>query len=89
MDYYATIQDLGGGHGIRIPEALLNALGLRENDRVDVSCQNGAILISKTEEPNAETLAAINEVREMEAHPERYKSYRSVREMMEDLLKDA
>ena len=37
--------------------------------------------------PNKETLAAIAEVEEMEKHPEKYKGYDNVEELMEDLLK--
>jgi len=37
--------------------------------------------------PNAETIKAIKEAEEMERHPERYKSYGSVDDLMEDLLK--
>ena len=38
--------------------------------------------------PNAETIAAIEETEEMAKHPERYPSYSSANEMMEDLLRD-
>ena len=37
--------------------------------------------------PNKETLAAIQEVEEMEKNPENYKGYDSVDDLMEDLLK--
>lgn len=37
--------------------------------------------------PNAETREALAEMREMIAHPERYKGYHDVDEMMEDLLR--
>lgn len=37
--------------------------------------------------PNTETVAAIKEVEEMEKHPELAKSYSSVDELIEDLLK--
>lgn len=40
----------------------------------------------KMEVPNKETVAAINEVEEMERHPEKYKSFNSVDALMEDLL---
>lgn len=40
----------------------------------------------KIEVPNKETLAAINETEEMERHPEKYKSFRTVDELMKDLL---
>ncbi|MBQ7916100.1 MAG: type II toxin-antitoxin system RelB/DinJ family antitoxin [Firmicutes bacterium] len=36
--------------------------------------------------PNAETLAALEEVKEMKAHPEEYKGYTDVDEMMKELL---
>jgi DNA-damage-inducible protein J len=37
------------------------------------------------EVPNADTVAAMKEAEEMEKHPELYKSYDSVEEMMKDL----
>ncbi len=40
----------------------------------------------KREIPNAQTLAALAELEEMKAHPEKYKGYDSVDEMFEDLL---
>lgn len=39
------------------------------------------------EVPNAETLAAIEEVQEMKKHPENYKSYTDIDEMFKELLK--
>ncbi len=42
----------------------------------------------ESEVPNAETLAAFEEVEDMKAHPERYKSYTDCAELMEDLLKE-
>ena len=36
--------------------------------------------------PNAETLAALEEVRDMKAHPERYPGYTDAGKLMEDLL---
>lgn len=41
----------------------------------------------RQEIPNADTLAAMSEVKEMEKHPELAKTYSSVDELMEDLLK--
>ncbi|MCL2106187.1 MAG: type II toxin-antitoxin system RelB/DinJ family antitoxin [Oscillospiraceae bacterium] len=38
--------------------------------------------------PNAETLEAMREAEDIIRHPEKYKSYRSVDEMMEDILAD-
>ena len=45
----------------------------------------------KRENPNAETIAAMNEYYEMKAHPEKYKKYTSFRSAMNDVLggKDA
>ncbi len=40
------------------------------------------------ETPNAETLEAIKEVEMMKAHPENYKGYTDVDEMMEDVNAD-
>ena len=43
--------------------------------------------ITSEKEPSDRLLKAINEVKEMEKHPERYKSYNSVEKMFEDLNK--
>ncbi len=50
--------------------------------------QNHAEIEMENEVPNAETLAAFEEVEDMKAHPERYKSYTDCAELMEDLLKE-
>ena len=86
---YATIQRWGNGKGLSIPQALLDALGLHENDQVELIQTEHTITIRKPEEPNAETLAALEEVREMEAHPERYKGYSSFSELLSEVLGDA
>ena len=39
-----------------------------------------------TEVPNEVTMAAMDECYEMQKHPERYKSYTDVEQMMEDIL---
>ena len=44
---YATIQRWGNSQGLRIPKALLDALGLRENDRVELTQTDGGIHIKK------------------------------------------
>lgn len=44
---YATIQKWGNSQGLRIPKALLDALGLRENDRVELIQANDGIHIKK------------------------------------------
>ena len=37
---YATIQKWGNSQGLRLPKALLDSAGLKENDRVELT-QNG------------------------------------------------
>ncbi len=44
---YATIQKWGNSQGIRIPKALLDDLGIRENDRVELIQTDDAITIRK------------------------------------------
>lgn len=44
---YATIQKWGNSQGLRIPKALLDALGLQENDRVELTQTNDGIHIKK------------------------------------------
>ncbi len=44
---YATIQKWGNSHGLRIPKALLDALGLRENDRVELTQIKDGLQIKK------------------------------------------
>lgn len=44
---YATIQKWGNSNGLRIPKALLEALGIRENDRVELTQTNDTITIRK------------------------------------------
>lgn len=44
---YATIQRWGNSQGLRIPKALLDALGLRENDRVELTQTDDGIQIKK------------------------------------------
>ena len=39
--------------------------------------------------PNAETKAALEEIAEMRAHPEKYKSYSSFQELLDEVLNDA
>ncbi|MDO4553402.1 MAG: type II toxin-antitoxin system RelB/DinJ family antitoxin [Bacillota bacterium] len=43
----------------------------------------------KRETPNAETVAALNEFYEMQAHPEKYKRYSSFKAAMNEVLTDA
>ena len=44
---FATIQKWGNSHGLRIPKPLLEALGLRENDRVELLQSADTITIRK------------------------------------------
>lgn len=41
------------------------------------------------ENPNAETIAAMNEYYEMQAHPEKYMRYASIRDAAKEVLEDA
>ena len=41
------------------------------------------------EDPNAETMAAMNEYYEMKAHPEKYRKYSSFQDVMSEVLADA
>lgn len=44
---YATVQRWGNSNGLRIPKALLDALGIRENDRVELTQTADTITIRK------------------------------------------
>lgn len=44
---YTTIQKWGGSQGVRIPKNLMELLELRENDKVMLTAEDGAILIRK------------------------------------------
>ena len=41
------------------------------------------------EVPNAETKEALEEIKEMKAHPERFKSYGTFQELLDEVLVDA
>ena len=49
---YATIQKWGNSQGLRIPKALLDALDLRENDRVELTQTEKGIHIQKAGVPH-------------------------------------
>lgn len=53
---YATIQRWGNSQGIRIPKVLLEALNIRENDRVELVQTEDAITIKKVELRTHKTL---------------------------------
>ncbi len=44
---YVTLQRWGNSQGIRIPRALLDALGLRENDRIELTQEKDCITVRK------------------------------------------
>ena len=44
---YVTIQKWGNSQGLRIPKALLDAVGLRENDRVELVQSEDGIQIKR------------------------------------------
>lgn len=44
---YATIQKWGNSNGLRFPKALLDAIGLKENDRVELIQSADAITIKR------------------------------------------
>jgi len=52
----ATIQKWGNSQGIRIPKAFLDALGMMENDLVELSRVNDNIVITKVKSEKELTL---------------------------------
>ncbi|MCL1844604.1 MAG: AbrB/MazE/SpoVT family DNA-binding domain-containing protein [Defluviitaleaceae bacterium] len=44
-----TIQKWGNSHAVRLPEAIIDALFLQENDAVEISADDNAITIKKAE----------------------------------------
>ena len=72
-------------------EELFSSLGLNMTTAVlmflnQAVCYQG--IPFEIRRPNAETIAAMREAEDICRHPERYRSYGSAEEMMEDLLKD-
>jgi antitoxin MazE len=53
----ATIQKWGNSQGIRIPKAFLEALGMMENDTVELKRVNDNIVISKVEKKKYNNLS--------------------------------
>lgn len=56
---HATIQKWGNSQGIRIPKAYLDALGMMENDQVELSRVGDNIMISKIKKETELTLDEI------------------------------
>lgn len=54
----ATVQKWGNSHGIRIPKPMLDSLGIRENDRVELTQQDGTILLRRVPGARHRTLEA-------------------------------
>ena len=42
-----TVVKWGNSHGIRLPKAFLNNIGIKENDPVDIRLENEEIVIKK------------------------------------------
>ena len=74
-------QELFSDLGIDLSTAI--TLFLKQSLRVQ-----GLPFAVTRENPNAETAAALNEYREMKAHPEKYKRYSSFRSAMDEVLSD-
>ncbi len=78
-DVKAKAQELFADFGLDLSTAI--NIFLRQSIR-----ENGIPFPIQRDVPNADTIAAIKECEEMAKHPENYKSYTSVDEMMKDIL---
>lgn len=45
---YATIQKWGNSNGLRLPKTMLEAIGMKENDRVELIQSEDSITIKKS-----------------------------------------
>lgn len=72
-------QELFADLGIDLSTAI--TLFLKQSLRVQ-----GLPFAVTRENPNAETIAAMNEYYEMKAHPEKYKRYSSFKDAMDEVL---
>lgn len=68
----ATIQKWGNSQGIRIPKAFLEALGMTENDLVELNRVDDNIVISKVKEKKELTLDDIFKDYTRESAPEEF-----------------
>lgn len=75
-------QELFAGLGLDLSTAI--TLFLKQSLRVQ-----GLPFAVTRENPNAETIAAMNEYYEMKAHPEKYKRYSSFKDAMDEVLTNA
>ena len=72
---------------------LFNELGLDLSTAVNIFLKkcakvHGIPFIISTDEPNAETISALNEYFTLKQHPEKYKRYASFRDAMNEVLAD-
>lgn len=72
---------------------LFSELGLDLSTAVNIFLKkcikvHGFPFIISTDEPNDETIAAMNEYYTMKAHPEKYRRYSSFKEAMNEVLDD-
>ena len=63
----------GNSHGIRLPKAFLQDIKISENDPVDISIENGKIIIKKIEQKEHKTIKK----RLMDFYGKDYKKYTS------------
>lgn len=78
-DIKSQAQELLADFGLDLSTAI--NIFLRQTIR-----ENAIPFTISREVPNSDTVAALREVEEMKEHPELYKSYGDVDEMMEDIL---
>ena len=81
-DLKKASQELYSDLGLDLSTAI--TIFLRQSLRVQ-----GLPFAVTRENPNAETLAAMNEYYVMKAHPEKYKKYSSFRDAINEVLADA
>ena len=72
---------------------LFNELGLDLSTAVNMFLKkcvkvHGITFIISTDEPNAETISAMNEYFTLKQHPEKYKRYASFKDAMNEALAD-
>lgn len=67
-----TIQKWGNSQGIRIPKAYLEAVGLAENDTVELQRIGDNILIKKVQIRKKRTLSKLFEGYDPKEHPQEY-----------------
>jgi len=52
----ANVVKWGNSHGIRLPKAFLQVLKISENDPVDITIENGKIIIKKIDQKEHKTI---------------------------------